>query len=67
MNIITSTPPNKIITLEALKGNCDIIPFAFVRDSIDSWISLGTDNIKDYFIPYLHYVKILTKENIPIF
>ena len=36
-----TSPVNRLLTLEALEGKCEVVPFAFVRDSIDVWISRG--------------------------
>lgn len=60
-------PPNTLMTIEALEGKCNLISFAFVRDSIDVWISRGTPNAKDFFDSYLRYIKAIIKEDIPIF
>ena len=60
------TPPNRLLTLEALQGKCEIRVFAFVRDAIDVWLSRGT-KANDFAIQYLRYVKMLLEHKIPIF
>jgi len=58
------TPPNRLLTLEALEGKCTLSPFAFVRDSIDVWISRGVP-VQDFFGPYLRYIRAI--QDMPIF
>ena len=60
-------PPNRLLTLEALEKKCEVIPFAFVRDSIDVWISHGSPAADDFFEQYLRYVETLCAKKIPIF
>ncbi len=59
-------PPNSLLTLEMLKHKCEVLPFAFIRDAIDVWISRGI-SIEDFFGPYLRYIKAIREANIPIF
>ncbi len=58
-------PPNKLLTLEALAGKCHLIPFVFVRDSIDVWISRGMPPAEDFFKRYLRYSNAVV--NLPIY
>lgn len=60
-------PPNKLLTLEQLLGKSELISFAFVRDSIDVWISRGTPDVKLFFDQYLRYVNELINNNIKFF
>ena len=65
-----SPPPNKLLSLEALETKCDIIPFCFVRDPIDIWISLTKRlnfGVKTFFAQYLKYVKAVRERDIAIF
>jgi len=65
-----STPSDKLLTLEALQGECDIIPFCFVRDAIDVWLSLRVlthIEIETFFAQYLKYVEAIRERNIQIF
>ncbi len=60
-------PPNKLLTLEAIEKRCEVIPFAFVRDSIDVWISRGTPAADVFFEHYLRYVEALLENRVPVF
>ncbi|OLT61232.1 hypothetical protein [Moorena bouillonii] len=60
-------PPNRLLSLEALQGKCDLKTFAFVRDSIDVWISRGTPDLESFFNQYITYVETLLEAKIPIF
>jgi hypothetical protein len=60
-------PPNRLLTLEALEGKCDLFPFAFVRDSIDAWISRGTPSADDFFRQYLCYIETVLEKELRIF
>lgn len=60
-------PPNMLLTIEALEGKSNLILFAFVRDSIDVWISRGTPNAKEFFDSYIRYVQAIKERNISIF
>lgn len=53
--------------LEELKDKVELKTFAFVRDSIDAWISLGTKKPKKYFPHYRKYAEGLIDEKIPYF
>lgn len=59
--------PDRLLILEELKGKVDVKPFAFVRDSIDAWISLGAKKPKKYFPYYRKYAEEIVKEKIPFF
>ncbi len=61
------SPPNRFLTLDSLKDNCAVIPFAFIRNAIDVWISRGMPPVNDFFMHYLNYVERLTRENICYF
>ena len=60
-------PPNRLLTFDGLRNYTDIIPFAFVRDSIDIWISRGTPPINKFYQQYLKYIEVLLREGIRIF
>jgi len=59
-------PPNRLLTLEALQGKCELRAFAFVRDAIDVWLS-RSGAVNDFFTNYLRYVKVLLEHKVPIF
>lgn len=59
-------PPYQFLTLEALKGKCNITVFAFVRDAIDVFLSQGAE-INTFSTNYLRYVKSIIDLGIPIF
>ncbi len=60
-------PPNKLLSLEELKNDTGFIAFAFVRDSIDVWISRGMPPVKEFYTQYSRYINELLKNNIKIF
>jgi len=60
-------PPNRFLTLDALRGRCDLHPFGFVRDAIDVWISRGTPDPEEFFLYYKCYVDALRSLDVPIF
>lgn len=66
-------PPQRLLILESLKGKCKLIPFAFVRDAIDVWISccklisIMKYDLEKFFGYYLNYIKAIIDANIPIF
>lgn len=66
-------PPRKFLTLEALQGKFEVIPFAFVRDAIDVWISYGSTKLiyhkamKEFFDCYLDYIREILGRGIRIF
>ncbi len=62
-----NNPSYSLKALKCLKNEIDLIPFAFVRDSIDVWLSRNTPPVEDFFKRYLNYVKELIKNNIKIF
>ncbi len=61
------TPPNKLLSIEKLKGQNKLRTFAFVRDSIDVWISRGMPLTQDFFTQYSLYIDELIKNDIKIF
>ncbi len=60
-------PPNKLLSYEQLKDKCHLIAFAFVRDSIDVWISRGMPPVKEFYKQYSKYINEIIKNNIKIF
>lgn len=58
-------PPNALLTLEALSGNCDLLSFVFVRDAIDVWISRGMPPAEEFFRSYRLYVNAI--KEYPVF
>ena len=65
-----SPVPDKLLSLETLEGKCEIIPFCFVRDAIDVWISYSvrmTGDMQFFFSQYLKYIHDIKIRNIPIF
>lgn len=60
-------PSGRFLTLEKLNGKLEIRTFAFVRDSIDVWISRGCPDVNKFFCEYLEYVEQLDKLGIRIF
>jgi len=59
-------PPKKLMSLVELSKVCEVRPFAFVRDSIDVWISRNTPDL-EFFSEYLDYVQALISSKIPYF
>ena len=65
-----SPPADKLLSLETLKGKCEVVPFCFVRDAIDVWISLAMRQpveMQTFFAQYLKYVQDIKTRNIPVF
>ncbi len=60
-------PPGRFLTLEALEHRTTLIPFAFVRDAIDVWISRKTPPARDFFANYSAYVEAIHERQLPIF
>lgn len=66
-------PPRRLLTLEALDKRTRIIPFAFVRDAIDVYLSSAkfathADNGLEAFADsYLAYVQAIRAAEIPVF
>ncbi len=58
---------NSFSTLEALNGKVDLKHFAFVRDSIDSWVSFGAKKPRKYFRYYKKYVQAVIDADMPFF
>lgn len=64
------SPPDKLLTLEALDGKCKVCPFCFVRDSIDIWMSLTRRmdiEMETFFAQYLKYIQDIKVRNITVF
>jgi len=65
-----SLPPDKLVTLEDLEGKCDVIPFCFVRDAIDVWLSLRMRlkiDMETFFKQYLKYVQAICERKLRTF
>jgi hypothetical protein len=68
-----SNPPQRLLTLEALQDKCNLIPFAFIRDAIDIYISflkhieMSDFDLEKFFSHYLIYAKTLVDSKIPFF
>ena len=66
-------PPNRFLILEALKDHCHLVPFAFVRDAIDVYLSIAKHiEMSDFDLTsfsghYATYVKALIASHIPLF
>ena len=66
-------PPQRLLTVEGLQDKCNLMPFAFVRDAIDIYISflkhieISDFDPKKFFSHYLRYVKALLDSNISLF
>lgn len=67
-------PPQKLLILDVFHGKCKLIPFVFVRDAIDIYISFLKHNLsitkydfEEFFHYYLTYVKAILDINCPIF
>ena len=60
-------PPNRLLSYEQLKGKCHLVAFAFIRDSIDVWISRNTPPVKEFYKQYSKYIDEILKNNIKIF
>lgn len=56
---------NAFSTLQELDGIA--LPFAFVRNSIDIWVSRGCPPVNRFFAAYRNYVDHLLSNGIPIF
>jgi hypothetical protein len=65
-NYYGNNPSNKLDTLAQLSPMKPIV-FAFVRNSIDVWLSSGRPSIGHFFKRYLSYVDELVKANIRVF
>lgn len=60
-----NAPSGTFSALKLLENKIPLIPFAFVRDAYDVWISR---NFPPYFSEYyLKYIEALVERNIPIF
>ncbi len=58
-------PPNEILALKELEDRS--VTFAFIRNSIDVWISRGTPPIEEFYEQYSKYIDELIKNNIKLF
>jgi hypothetical protein len=58
-------PTYRLSGLEIIKNDIDIIPFCFVRDAIDVWISRWMP--PSFFINYKLYIENIVNSGIPIF
>lgn len=62
----SKNPPDSLLILDELEGKCELRVFAFVRNSIDVFLSRG-GNLVDFASAYLKYVQQLKDRNIQIF
>jgi len=65
-----SPPADKLLSLETLEGKCEVVPFCFVRDAIDVWISLALRlpvEMQTFFVQCLKYAQDVKTRNIPVF
>ena len=60
-------PPERLLALEQLENISEVIPFAFIRDSIDIWISRNLPPANEFFRQYLNYVRELVNRDIKTF
>lgn len=60
-------PPNRLLTLETISKKWEVIPFAFIRDAIDVWISLGMPEIEQFSEYYLAYLNCIKDKKIKVF
>ena len=60
-------PPRRLLILEHLGKRCKVIPFAFVRDAIDVWISRGMPRMGEFFEYYSDYINEILTRSIRIF
>lgn len=64
------TPPQRFLSLNSLRDQCELVPFVFVRDAIDVWFSykrLRNYGYQHFFKHYLTYVKAIKNINCPIY
>jgi len=69
------TPPNRLLILEVLEDKCQIVPFCFVRDVIDVWLSYSAKarvvgrhiDMESFFAHYLKYARAVHQKQIPVF
>ncbi len=59
--------PGRLLALEALQEKTNIIPFAFVRDAVDVWISRGMPAAEEFFTLYLCYIRRILDHGIRCF
>ncbi len=66
-------PPQRFLILEALKARCHLVPFAFVRDVIDVYLSIAKHiemsdfDLNNFSGHYATYVKALIASHMPFF
>jgi hypothetical protein len=59
------SPTYQLNHWEILKNRVDVIPFCFIRDSIDIWISRWMP--PEFFLHYNKYIKTIISNNLPTF
>ena len=60
-------PSFNMETIKLLSPHLDIVPFVFVRNAIDMWISFGMRDISPFFDDYFKFVKEIKDRGYPIF
>ncbi len=61
-------PPNSFLIYDFLKSrNIKVIPFVFLRNSIDIWISSGMKDVQSFYNNYGNYINALLKAEFRIF
>jgi hypothetical protein len=60
-------PPGFFVTLEALQPLTQVVPFVFVRDAIDVWLSRGMPDPESFFSQYLTFVRAVKTLGAPVF
>ncbi len=66
-------PPSRLLILEALEDRARVVPFAFVRDGIDVYLScrkFSTDSggrVEAFAEAYLEYVRAIRAARLPVF
>jgi len=61
------SPSCRLDALDVLERNFNVIPFVFLRDAIDVFLSLGVRSVNDFFPHYLKYVKAVFDRKIRVF
>lgn len=59
-------PPNSSSTIDILEGRMEIRKVAFIRDSIDVYLSRNI-SLNEFYNSYINYVNYLIKNNIVLF
>lgn len=67
LDVNNFNPPNSLLVLDELRDKCRLLTFAFVRDSIDVWISRGTPPVKLFFTEYFNYMEAIKNNDLDIF